>query len=64
MPELNVADIANMIVKPGELRRAASYYRNAKTEAFSAGEGVKASHIQEISIKFACTGLHESDIGR
>ncbi len=31
---------------PGELRREASSSRNAKTEAFRAGEGVKAPRIQ------------------
>ncbi len=30
----------------GELRRTVSSRRNAKTEAFRAGEGVKASRIQ------------------
>jgi hypothetical protein len=35
-----------MTVKPGELRRAASSWLNAKTEAFRAREGVQASRIQ------------------
>jgi hypothetical protein len=37
----------NLPFTPDELRRAASSRRNTKTEAFRAGEDVKASRIQE-----------------
>jgi hypothetical protein len=43
----------NMPFAPGELRRAVSSRRTAITEAFRAGEGVKASRIQVMDNEMA-----------